>query len=194
MDSRAVVGEPLAGGFVSLWDSTSLDMLRRRDPNAFRFIAHTLAVLGEGSMRAQGIAKVLTSADIILTAPEYRVYLHMIPPSSGAGGAPLTAFQPNAILKMGTKRLFLATTGAPLREYSPLCVLDFFVSTTEQRRGVGRALFDYMLAREAAAPQRLAYDRPSPKLCAFLAKHFSLAAPIHQTNRFMVFPPFFRRP
>jgi len=59
-------------------------------------------------------------------------------------------------------------------EMKPLSVLDFFVDSSVQRGGQGRALFDIMLAYMDSKPALIAYDRPSHKLMGFLAKHFGL--------------------
>jgi hypothetical protein len=40
------------------------------------------------------------------------------------------------------------------------------------------------------SPRLLAYDRPSPLLVAFLAKHFQMTAGDLQPNRFMIFGGF----
>eukprot|EP00499_Haloplacidia_sp_CaronLabIsolate_P002742 CAMPEP_0196784530 /NCGR_PEP_ID=MMETSP1104-20130614/17185_1 /TAXON_ID=33652 /ORGANISM="Cafeteria sp., Strain Caron Lab Isolate" /LENGTH=71 /DNA_ID=CAMNT_0042154815 /DNA_START=41 /DNA_END=253 /DNA_ORIENTATION=- len=66
--------------------------------------------------------------------------------------------------------------GGRMVEMSPLCVLDFYVHESCQRQGVGKQLFDVMLEHSGSTPARLAYDRPSPKLLAFLDKHFGLRA------------------
>lgn len=97
------------------------------------------------------------------------------------------------LLKMGAKRLFLATPrgGGALKECAPLCCLDFYVLAGAQRQGVGRQLFAAMLEVLDARPEAIAYDRPSPKLRAFLAKHCGLRAEVTQTNHFVVFDAFF---
>jgi hypothetical protein len=48
-----------------------------------------------------------------------------------------------------------------------------------------------MLAEVAASPEMLAYDRPSPKLISFLAKHYSLFHKMLQPNKFVTFRGFF---
>lgn len=53
-----------------------------------------------------------------------------------------------------------------------MCVLDFYVHESRQRAGLGREMFDVMLEREGVEPQKLAIDRPSDKLIAFLRKHY----------------------
>lgn len=74
----------------------------------------------------------------------------------------------------------------------PLCVLDFYVDEAWQRRGVGLRLFQRLLQDEHATPDRLAYDRPSPKLFAFLRKHAGLSEHFPQPNRFVVFDAYFQ--
>ena len=61
-----------------------------------------------------------------------------------------------------------------MTEMKPLSVLDFYVDSSVQRGGHGRALFDVMLEYMNSQPALIAYDRPSPKLFGFLNKHFGL--------------------
>lgn len=95
------------------------------------------------------------------------------------------------ILKTGVKRLFLTDTRGEMHECESSCVLDFYVHESMQRAGCGKKLFEAMLEEEGILPDRLAYDRPSPKLLGFLKKHYSLNLPIKQNNNFVVFPSFF---
>jgi GNAT acetyltransferase, Mec-17 len=71
-------------------------------------------------------------------------------------------------------------------------VLDFYVCERCQRQGVGKDLFTFLLNHLSAVPEFLAYDRPSPKLVAFLAKHHGLVHGITQPNNFMIFRGFFQ--
>lgn len=48
-----------------------------------------------------------------------------------------------------------------------------------------------MLGLESKRPDQLAYDRPSPKLIAFLKKHYNLVNYIPQNNNFVIFNQFF---
>lgn len=97
--------------------------------------------------------------------------------------------------QVGNKTLFVTSEGNPqLREIRPLCVLDFYVHESCQRTGVGRFLFDHMLSEQSFLPAKLAYDRPSPKLLAFLKKHFGLYKYVPQTNNFVVFNEYFLGP
>ncbi|GMI27834.1 hypothetical protein TeGR_g5111 [Tetraparma gracilis] len=107
-------------------------------------------------------------------------------------------------IKTGYKNLWLldeANMKAGLKDCkSTLCVLDFYVDGKVQRSGHGKAVFDLMLRdivergaanqSEAEAAALLAYDRPSPKMIPFLAKHYNLRDGYVQSNNYTVFPPF----
>lgn len=81
-----------------------------------------------------------------------------------------------------------------IKEVQPLCVLDFYVHESVQRRGIGKELFEAMLAAEEIKPDRLAYDRPSPKLLGFLKKHYNLKNYIPQNNNFVIYSQYFEAP
>lgn len=94
-------------------------------------------------------------------------------------------------LKVGAKRLYMWPPGAASpTAHEAACVLDFYVAEAAQRGGIGAALFRAMLAAEGAAPAGLAYDRPSPKCLAFLARHFGLVQPTWHSTNFVTFPGF----
>lgn len=136
--------------------------------------------VGERSRRAQGLGKPVTSSFL---GSEFRVYIL-------AAGRKCFG-----LLKVGPKRLYVAQGPKDgLVEINPLCVLDFYVVEGSQRGGMGRKLFDGMRAREGIAPERMAYDRPSPKLIGFLRKHFGLARFHPQANSFVVFDAYFTAP
>ena len=48
-------------------------------------------------------------------------------------------------------------------------------------------LFEKMLEKEKVNPEKLAYDRPSPKLLGFLKKHYGLINYIPQNNNYVIF-------
>jgi len=52
-------------------------------------------------------------------------------------------------------------------------------------------MFEYMLSEEKVRPEKLAYDRPSPKLIGFLRKHYGLADYVSQSNNFVIFKQYF---
>ena len=95
------------------------------------------------------------------------------------------------LLKVGEKNLFIHDYLGRTHEMFPLCVLDFFVSETEQRKGYGKRLFDFMLRMQNTIPEHLAIDKPSEKSIRFLRKHYNLKNPIGQVNNFVVFDGFF---
>ncbi|RMX63140.1 hypothetical protein DD238_007468 [Peronospora effusa] len=73
----------------------------------------------------------------------------------------------------------------------PLCVLDFYVDEAWQHCGVGLQLFQHLLKEKNITPAQLAYDRPSPKLFAFLKKHADLTKYFPQPNHFVIFDAYF---
>eukprot|EP00042_Codosiga_hollandica_P027886 m.142284 g.142284 ORF g.142284 m.142284 type:complete len:272 (-) comp52614_c2_seq1:338-1153(-) len=140
--------------------------------------------MGEASARAQKLHNVITTATKLL-ASDHRLYIMKQPDGDSRHGKVV------GILRVGTKKLFVLDNSEKLREISPLCVLDFYVHESCQRTGFGKNLFEEMLKREATAPSRLAYDRPSPKLLGFLKKHYALEDFRIQTNNYVVFRQFF---
>ena len=56
----------------------------------------------------------------------------------------------------------------------------------------GQRLFEFFLQNESATPNKLAYDRPSFKMIAFLRKHYGLKDYLKQTNNFVLFNEFFQ--
>lgn len=162
-----------------LEDGACTAHVARLDDGAFvgssgRHVRELLDAMGEGSRRAQGLGKAVTAGWQPLSSNRiYVLYNHRL-----ALG----------ILKVGPKRLFVSQGEKEgLVEISPLCVLDFYVVEGHQRGGYGRQLFDSMLRSEVVEPQRLGYDRPSPKLIGFLRKHFGLVQYQPQANHFVVF-------
>ena len=98
------------------------------------------------------------------------------------------------IIKTGRKKLFIYNDSPVLQEIEPVCVLDFYVHESFQRKGYGKKLFEHVLQHERARPENLAYDRPSPKFLAFLSKHYSLSNYVPQRNNFVVFRRYFTSP
>ncbi|XP_071947767.1 uncharacterized protein [Antedon mediterranea] len=95
------------------------------------------------------------------------------------------------ILKIGRKKLFVLDRYSKQHEMKPMCVLDFYVHESVQRRGCGKQLFQHMLNVEGIKPQHLAIDRPSHKFTQFLMKHYNLRSHITQVNNFVIFEGFF---
>ena len=67
-----------------------------------------------------------------------------------------------------------------------MSVLDFYVEEEQQRCGIGKALFDGFLRATNANPICCSYDRPSPKLIAFLGKQYKITDVNIQPNKYAV--------
>lgn len=94
-------------------------------------------------------------------------------------------------VKVGHRKLFYRDYIGTIVEMTPLCVLDFYVYEKIQRSGFGKKIFEKMLECEGVEPEKLAYDRPSPKLIGFLRKHYGLVDYIPQNNNYVVFLNYF---
>jgi len=156
---------------LTVWDA------ERMGPRADARLCHVVDAMGNASARAQQLGAVITTAAKLAANPDQRLFLLVDREAGVAIG----------LLKVGPKRLFLRDGAARLHEVAPLCVLDFYVHESAQRRGIGRALFQAMLGAEGTQPHRLAYDRPSPKLLGFMAKHYGLKAYVEQSNNFVAY-------
>ena len=147
-------------------------------PGYILFVKEILNSMGEASSRAQKLNTTITSAHKFFIS-NHRIFIKA---------------EQNKVLgfiKVGNKKLFLRDRNYNYHEVNALCVLDFYVHESTQRRGIGKQLFDYMLKFEKKIPTELAYDRPSPKLLSFLRKYFGLNDFIQQNNNYVVFDEFF---
>lgn len=115
------------------------------------------------------------------------------------------------LLKVGNRSLYLYDAAMKeCKQSAPLCILDFYVHESRQRKGFGHQLFDFMinvtrrlspsliggcelggLQREGAEVAKVAIDRPSDSLLCFMTKHYGLTSPIWQSTNYVVYPPFF---
>ena len=147
-------------------------------PGYILFVKEILNSMGEASSRAQQLNTIITSAHKFFIS-NHRIFMKA---------------EQNKVLgfiKVGNKKLFLRDRNYNYHEVNTLCVLDFYVHESTQRRGIGKQLFDYMLKFEKKMPTELAYDRPSDKLLSFLNKYFGLNNYIPQNNNYVVFDEFF---
>mmetsp|Transcript_15973 Transcript_15973/g.53482 ORF Transcript_15973/g.53482 Transcript_15973/m.53482 type:complete len:428 (+) Transcript_15973:233-1516(+) len=162
---------------ITVVDAETIRRSSQRHKNALEVIIDNF---GKRSAVAQGLGAVITTMQKLLCS-DHRLYIHR------------SERTVNGILKVGKKHLFIRDASADkMHEIEPMCVLDFYVHESLQKRGIGRQLFDEMLAREKVQPHMLGYDRPSPKLLSFLRKHFSLMDFEPQANNFVVFRSYFR--
>ncbi|CAG9461051.1 unnamed protein product [Pedinophyceae sp. YPF-701] len=172
----------LGDELVSCWDAARLRKLSRDDLASMRTV---IDVAGKASGRAQGLPHPVTDLTVLMNTSQR---LYVCASRSSANKTTVTG-----ILKVGEKHLFYRSLSGAIRELNPTCVLDIYVHESCQRQGVGRILFDAFLAAENQDPACLAYDRPSPKLRPFLARHFGLASYVPQSNNFVIFDAFFNR-
>ncbi|VDK52526.1 unnamed protein product [Anisakis simplex] len=95
------------------------------------------------------------------------------------------------LLKVGYKCLYLMDSAMRTFKTTPLCILDFYVHNTLQRRGNGHALFEYMLKHQKSSAEKIAIDKPSESLLQFMNKFYRLANPLWQPTNFVVYEAFF---
>ncbi|KAG6446972.1 hypothetical protein O3G_MSEX004693 [Manduca sexta] len=142
--------------------------------------------LGEQSADAQGLNKVITTAEKLRNTATHVLYLLKDANAKDGSGDVI------GMLKVGRKHLFLFDEHDQVCEVEPLCVLDFYVKRDRQRHGYGRLLFDHMLADNETSPFEIAIDGPSPKMEQFLARNYGVDRLLHQNNNFAVAPQFFQ--
>jgi alpha-tubulin N-acetyltransferase 1 len=129
-------------------------MQRRNGKIDTNSIAQVIDEMGVASSKAQKLRSIITTYSKF-AGTDHRIYIK-IDGNKVAG-----------ILKTGEKKLFYHDTVGQVKELSPLCVLDFYVHESIQRKGFGKDLFEQMLHYEQTVPAKIAYDRPSPKLIGF---------------------------
>lgn len=91
------------------------------------------------------------------------------------------------LLKVGTKNLYVFDENGETKQVPAQCVLDFYIHESRQRAGLGREMFELMLQRENVEARKLAIDRPSDKLIAFLRKHYGKESIQFNLTRFIYF-------
>ncbi|CAD8113097.1 unnamed protein product [Paramecium sonneborni] len=137
-----------------------------------------ITIMGESSALAQNLKQVITSP-MRFFQTDQKMYIK-IEGKNCLG-----------ILKIGRKNLFHRDLNGIIKEIQPLCVLDFYVHESVQRKGIGKDLFEEMLRIEILKPEKLAYDRPSPKLLGFLKKYYNLQTYIPQNNNYVIYSQYF---
>lgn len=137
-------------------------------------IASILDRMGDASSKAQQLPQTITTMGKF-SGTNQRLYIK-------ASGNTV-----QGLLKVGERTIFYRNYAGACKELQPLCVLDFYVHESLQRQGVGNTLFYYMLQQERVMPNKIAYDRPSPKLLKFLDKHYGLKNYIQQNNNFVIY-------
>uniref|UniRef100_A0A1X7SI81 N-acetyltransferase domain-containing protein n=1 Tax=Amphimedon queenslandica TaxID=400682 RepID=A0A1X7SI81_AMPQE len=117
--------------------------------------------------------------------PDQTIYLLKDSEMNNGNGSVL------GFIKTGRKRLFLTDNRTLLHEVEPLCIMDFYVHETQQRRGHGKELFENVLQEEGLSAFEVAIDRPSSKFLSFLQRHYQLSSYVKQNNNFVIFDKFF---
>lgn len=176
---------------LSTWNAARIQKLNKI---GIKHFSGDLNELGFQSGVAQNLSGPITSAEKLLQNPEQC----LIAARDGSGH--MVGF-----LKYGFKDLFFYNKKGKVLEFPGcICLLDFYVCSTLQRHGCGITLFREFLSQmetrwagsEAEkmgirfGPEIIAYDRPSPKLLAFMAKHYGLRKPDLQPNRYTIFEGF----
>lgn len=148
-------------------------------------LSKLIDTMGEQSAMAQGLNRVITTAEKLRNSPTHTLYLLKDPNGKSGQGEVI------GLLKVGHKHLFLFDERDQVREVEPLCVLDFYVVRDRQRSGYGQVLFNYMLHDMEVSAHELAIDGPSVKMEQFLSKNYDVDRLMRQNNNFAVAPQFF---
>lgn len=98
------------------------------------------------------------------------------------------------VLKVGLKDLYLFDEDSKLSCHKATpSILDFYIHESHQRRGMGKRLFERMLADQGWSVGKCAVDRPSTMMRSFLAKHYGLVQAVPQPNKFVLYKDFFKK-
>jgi hypothetical protein len=137
--------------------------------------------LGKASAEAQKLHFPITSIERLTSSKRVDEVVYVL--RSGTEG--------KALLRVGKRRLFLPTRdGSGLKEYRPLCVLDFY--SAQKGRGFGSKVFMAMLEdRNVTDVTSLAFDRPSTAMKSFLKSRFGIQSLSEQANRYAIAKPEF---
>lgn len=142
-------------------------------------ICEIIDVMGRESSRSQGLRSIITTAVRFFSSSDNKIYLK------------IEGQKVVGMLKTGVRKLFYTNEIGKIVEMSPLCLLDFYVHESFQRSGYGKELYEYMLFEENVTPNKIAIDRPSSKLIAFMRKHYNLNEYIPQNNNYVIFRQYF---
>lgn len=129
--------------------------------------------MGRGSQAAQGLPAPITS--LAYVRDSHHFLLLAVDGDRCLG-----------ILKGGIKHLFMLDSQNETHEMDAMCCLDFYTHETVQRRGIGTQLFRAMELHTHISAQGWAFDRPSPKLLAFLSKVYGMQGFKAQPNNFLM--------
>jgi len=161
-------------------DSSGISVVYSREARApSRELSMIIDNMGSASARAQRLGSIITTSVRFFSLSDNKLYFKV---------------QDNKVLgflKTGTKNLFYTDEHGRMKEITPLCLLDFYVHEDVQRSGFGKELYEAMLAYERTSPNKIAIDRPSPKLISFMRKHYNLSSYIPQNNNYVIYREYF---
>ena len=142
-------------------------------------ISEIIDSMGRASSIAQGLPSTITTSSRFFNSSDNKLYLK------------IHANKVVGILKTGVRKLFYTNEIGRMLEITPLCLLDFYIHETCQRSGFGKELYEFMLKTECTTPNKLAIDKPSHKLLAFMRKYYSLSDFVSQNNNYVVYKQYF---
>ncbi|CEF70021.1 Alpha-tubulin N-acetyltransferase 1 [Strongyloides ratti] len=163
--------------------------IKKLNPKKFWGVERAINEMGILSMNAQGLRRVLTSYQKIIDTEEEQTLYVMWKKNPDNEKHSIVV----GILKVGRKKLYLLDDKLQRYEVTPLCILDFYVHNTLQRKGNGHKIFEEMLKHENVSPIDLAIDKPSDSLLQFLKKYYNLENPVWQSTNFVVYKEFFEK-
>lgn len=159
-----------------------------RNARKFPAIADVVNALGEESAFSQGLRGPVTSYEKMYNS-DYLLYIWWEPHPTNASYGLVMGFA-----KVGRKSLYLFDRDGKCVKCNPVCLLDFYVVQSQQRKGYGLALLQHVMQENGLThPWEIAVDRPSSLYYAFMHRHFNLpkSAAIEQPNHFVVYAKFF---
>jgi alpha-tubulin N-acetyltransferase 1 len=162
-------------------DSQGFSVHLPRNETKTKELCEIIDTMGRESSRAQGLRSTITTSVRFYSSSDNKIYLK-------TEGRTVVG-----ILKTGIRKLFYTNEVGKIIEMSPLCLLDFYVHESCQRSGYGKELYEYMLRNENTGPNKIAIDRPSPKMIGFMRKNYGLTDYIPQNNNFVVYRQYFSR-
>ncbi|CAD5224449.1 unnamed protein product [Bursaphelenchus xylophilus] len=160
-------------------DGIQLQQLRRPD------VTQAIDTLGRLSADCFGARDVYTSSEKLLQNLDQSLYL------SWEYDPSLDKSFIIGYIKVGKKHLFLYDKLLEAYEGDLSVVMDMFIHTTRQRRGHGKALFEFLLTTENLPAHLVALDNPTAALLSFFAKAFGLEKPVWQNTNIVVFQKLF---
>lgn len=147
--------------------------LRGMPPARLKRVEAVLDGMGRGSQAAQGLPAPVTSLAYIRDAHHFLLLA-------------IDGDRCLGILKGGVKHLFMLDSEHETHEMDATCCLDFYTHESARRRGIGTRLFRAMEHHTRIAAPGWAFDRPSPRLLAFLAGVYGMQGFRAQSNNFLM--------